>query len=417
MSAVRIASLAVASLWALGTGGAAAQGLPEGAGKALVEGVCTGCHQTNMISNSSGYSHKNWDELVGTMIDLSASPETRDEILKYLATSFPEGKNPRPAKQVSGTFPQPQFKEWTAPTLGQRARDPVEAPDGSIWWVGQFGNLMGRLTPKTGEMKEYPLPTKALPHSVSLDKDGTPWYTGNGNGTIGKLDPKTGEVTVYKMPDAAGRDPHTAEFDRKGILWFTLQQSNMVGRLDPATGEVKLAKTGSAGKPYGIKIDANDTPWFACNGAACLVKINPDTMELTEVKLPIPTTTVRRLDIAEDGVIWYVNSTAGKLGRYDPKSGAIKEWDSPSGAQSHPYAIAVVDGMIWYNESGVRPDMLVRFDPKTETFQSWPIPSGGVYAGIIRHMRTTRDGGDLLIHQSSSNKIIYVPIRSAVPTR
>jgi virginiamycin B lyase len=57
------------------------------------------------------------------------------------------------------------------------------------------------------------------------------------------------------------------------------------------------------------------------------------------------------------------------------------------------------------NESGKRPDALVRFDPATETFQSWPIPSGGVYAGIIRHMRPTR-AGDLLIHQSSTNRII-----------
>src|SRR3546814_7679107 len=43
-----------------------------------------------------------------------------------------------------------------------------------------------------------------------------------------------------------------------------------------------------------------------------------------------------------------------------------------------------LDGIVWYNESGVRPDMLVRFDPATESFQSWPIPSGGVYADIER---------------------------------
>jgi hypothetical protein len=40
---------------------------------------------------------------------------------------------------------------------------------------------------------------------------------------------------------------------------------------------------------------------------------------------------------------------------------------------------------------------------ESETFQSWPVPSGGVYAGIIRHMRPTRDG-NLLIHQSSTPK-------------
>ena len=102
-------------------------------------------------------------------------------------------------------------------------------------------------------------------------------------------------------------------------MWCTLQRSNMVGRLDPATGEVRLvtAPTERA-RPYGIKIDAAGVPWVACNGSNCLLKVDPATMELTEVKLPIPETTVRRLDIADDGMIWYVNSSQGRLGRYNP---------------------------------------------------------------------------------------------------
>ena len=121
---------------------------------------------------------------------------------------------------------------------------------------------------------------------------------------------------------------------------------------------------------------------------------------------------MRRLDIAPDGLIWYVNSSQGRLGRYNPGTGEIKEWPSPSGPKSHPYALAIIDGIIWYNESRRRPDTLVRFDPETESFQSWPIPSGGVYAGIIRHMRPMRDGS-LLIHQSSTNRIIVVKLKRA----
>ena len=139
-------------------------------------------------------------------------------------------------------------------------------------------------------------------------------------------------------------------------------------------------------------------------------------MALTEYKLPDTATTVRRLDIAGDGMFWYVNSSGGRLGRFDPRTGEAKEWPSPSGPKSHPYAIAVVDGIVWYNESGMRPDMLVRFDPKTESFQSWPIPSGGIHAGIVRHMRPTRDG-KLLIHQSSTNRILLVTPLNAVATR
>jgi len=382
--------------------------LPEGDGKQIVEAVCTACHNANQITRSSGYSPADWKSLIATMVDLSDSAEQQSEITRYLAAHFPPN-----AKRAPKLVPGPAkvaFKEWVVPTLGQRARDPIQAADGTIWWAGQFGNLIGRIDPATGAMKEYPLPENAKPHSVTLDAAGNVWYTGNKNGTVGKFDPKTETIAVYKMPDPAARDPHTAIFDAKGILWFTLQQSNMVGRLDPATGDIRLVKMKTPGsRPYGIKIDAAGVPWVACNGSNCLVKVDPATMGLTEIKLPIQETTVRRLDIAPDGMIWYVNSSQGRLGRYDPATGDIKEWESPSGKDSHPYALAIVDGIVWYNESRRRPDTLVRFDPKTERFQSWAIPSGGIYAGIIRHMRATREG-NLLIHQSSTNRITEVRI-------
>jgi virginiamycin B lyase len=381
--------------------------LPEGPGKQLVETVCTACHQTNMITSSSGYTREGWKELTSTMINLSGVPDTQNAILDYLATHFTPNYNKRPAKIVPGPL-EISFKEWMMPTLGQRSRDPIQAPDGTIWWVGQFGNLLGHLDPKTGEMKEYQLPPNSFPHTVELDHSGTPWFTGNKNGSVGKLDPATGKITMYKMPDPKAKDPHTLIFNKEGIAFFTLQNSNMVGRLDPKTGDIKLITSPIANsKPYGIKAAADGSIWWACNGAPCLFKMDPATMALKEYKLPLGGTTVRRLDIGEDGMIWYVNSGKGRIGRLDPKTGQATEWDSPSGPKSHPYAIVVMNGGVWYNESGVRPDPLVRFDIKTETFQSWAIPSGHIYAGIWRHGRPTREG-NLLIHQSSTNRIIQV---------
>ncbi len=382
--------------------------LPDGEGKDVVEAACLACHPVRTIAATSGYTAAQWPQVVGTMIDLSKTPQERDAILAYLNRHFPPNTKNAP-KLIAGPV-QVSFREWVVPTLGQRSRDPVEAPDGSIWWAGQWSDLVGRIDPRTGAMKEFPLPAGAKPHSVLLDRDGGVWYTGNKNATIGKLDPATGKITEFRMP-AGVKDPHTAKFDANGILWFTAQHSNMVGRLDPKTGEVtakKMPRPGS--KPYGIKIDASGAPWVSCNGKNCLLRIDPKTMDLKEVLLPHEDTTVRRLDIAEDGMIWYVNSGRGRLGRYNPKTEEIREWASPSGPKSHPYAIVIQQGAIWYNESRKRPDALVRFDPKTETFQSWPIPSGNFYAGIIRHMRTTRDGG-LIIHQSSTNRIIKVTIK------
>lgn len=387
----------------------AALALPDGEGREAVETVCSACHGVNLIERSSGYSADHWRFLVSTMIDLSGDAAMQDDIIDYLARNFPPGDN-RAATQVDGPLTL-RFAEWKVPTLGQRSRDPVEAQDGAIWWVGQWLDILGRLDPETGAMEEFDLPAGARPHSVNIGPDGAAWYTGNRNATMGRFNPATGEITEFPMPEEAARDPHTAEFDADGILWFSLQGSNMIGRLDPATGEVRLVTSPrDRARPYGLKVAEDGTIWVSCNGANCLLRVDPETMEVTEIPLPEAGTTVRRLDIDSDGIIWWVNSGLGRLGRYDPETGDIQEWDSPSGSNSHPYAITVFDGAIWYNESGVRPDMLVRFDPEAESFQNWPIPSGPVHAGILRHMRTTLDGEALLIHQSGTNHIARVTV-------
>lgn len=379
--------------------------LPDGEGREMVEATCGACHNTRFIENSLGYSEDGWRELIATMIDLEGT-EALDEIVSYLGTHYPEDVR-RTAVDVDGPMVV-EFREWVSPTLGQRTRDPVEAPDGSIWWSGMWADLVGRADPATGEITEFPLPAGARAHTVTADAEGMIWYTGNGNATMGRLDPATGEVTEFAMPDPAARDPHSAIVDAEGIVWFTLQQSNMIGRLDPDSGEVRLVTVGTErARPYGIKLSPEGVPWVAANGANLLLRVDPGTMAVEEHPLLEEGTTVRRLDFASDGTIWYVNSSLGRLGHYDPATRTAREWPSPSGEGSHPYALAVIDDVVWYNESGVRPDMLVRFDPADESFQSWPIPSGGVHAGIVRHMRPTRDGG-LLIHQSATNRVLKV---------
>ena len=362
-----------------------------------------------MITGSPGFTPAAWKDLVATMIKL---PDDRAAaITQYLGTHFP----PKPGRApvlVPGNV-QVTFKEWIVPTLGQRSRDPLQTADGTIWWNGQFISLIGRLNPKTGEMKEYRLETDAKPHSIVDDAAGNIWYTGNGNGTIGKFEPATGKITVYKMPDPAARDPHTAIFAKDGTMFFTLQQSNMLGRLVPSTGEIKLVTlTTPRALPYGIKQDSHGTIWVSYNGAGKLASMDPATMAVKEYPLPDAASRSRRLAITSDDTIWFVNSALGRIGRLNPKNGEVKEWPSPSGPKSHPYAIEVIDDIIWYNESNQRPDALVRFDPKTEKFQSWAIPSG---VGMIRHMRRTPDG-NLAIHQTSTNRIGLAIIGKAAGT-
>src|SRR5688500_1816054 len=71
------------------------QQLPEGEGKQLVQNLCTACHETNLITRSSGYSREGWQELMQTMVNLSGSPAS-EAISKYLATHFPMRSHLKP---------------------------------------------------------------------------------------------------------------------------------------------------------------------------------------------------------------------------------------------------------------------------------------------------------------------------------
>jgi len=371
--------------------------LPEGDGKHLVEFMCTQCHGLNQITRSAGYNAQQWRELFGTMVKMAdAQAET---VSGYLAANFPEkpGKRPTliPGEHVI------EIEEWTMPTLGQRTRDPIEGPDGDIWWTGMWASLVGRMDKETGAMQEYLLPPAARPHSIIPGPDGNIWYTGNSNATIGRLNPDTGVITEYKT---RAKDPHTHIFHPNGHLYFTSQHANMLGRLDINTGEMTEIETRA--KPYGIQVGIDGKLYIAYFGTNAIGAMDPDTMEIRYYEVPNEKSFIRRLDIDSKGIVWYGNSTMGRIGRLDPQTGNIQEWPSPSGPDSHPYALVVVNDIIWYNESGVRPDTLVRFDPATEEFQSWAMPSG---VGINRKMWVTRDN-NILVHQTSTNRVGIVKI-------
>ena len=284
------------------------------------------------------------------------------------------------------------IREWAVPTKGAHPHDPAVGPDGALWFTEQMVNKLGRLDPKTGEFKEYSLVEgkNSGPHGLVADNEGNIWYTANFAGYIGKLDPRTGKVTEYKMPSEKADDPHTAVFDAHGILWFTVQGGNMVGRLDPKTGKIELKEVPTeSALPYGIQINSKGVPVFCELGTNKMGSIDPKTLKITEYVLA-ESARPRRLAIAADDSVYFTDYKSGHLGVLHMATGAVKMYASPGGAESNPYGIAITpDGMVWYSESGVKPNTIIRFDPKTETFARANIPSGG---GVVRNMAATRDG-------------------------
>ena len=89
---LKIAAGLIAGVTA-GASAALAQGasLPEGNGKELVRSICQSCHDLSPIFTSGGFTRRDWEQVVESMINMGASikPEEEKIIIDYLAASFP----------------------------------------------------------------------------------------------------------------------------------------------------------------------------------------------------------------------------------------------------------------------------------------------------------------------------------------
>src|SRR5688572_19454384 len=109
------------------------------------------------------------------------------------------------------------LQEWPVPWANTRPRDPYVDGSGRVWFVGQQGNYIAYLEPKSGAFKRFTIEEGTHPHNLIVDNAGIVWYAGNRNARIGRLDPATGAIKTFVMPDSA-RDPHTLIADKSGNI-------------------------------------------------------------------------------------------------------------------------------------------------------------------------------------------------------
>lgn len=99
---------------------------------------------------------------------------------------------------------------------------------------------------------------------------------------------------------------------------------------------------------------------------------------ITEYDLPRPHAMPHDAIVDSKGAVWYSDFGEQYLGRLDPKSGKVVEYDVPVFRSGMPTGFRVVEfdpeGTIWLSMSGQ--GAVGRFDPATRKFQTWNVPKG-----------------------------------------
>src|SRR3989454_1971095 len=96
---------------------------------------------------------------------------------------------------------------------------------------------------------------------------------------------------------------------------------------------------------------------------------------IVEYAIPTPNSAPHCLVAAPDGLIWFAEIGANKLGRFDPGTERFTEWLVAT-ADGRPH------GIPWASDAPVdvteqRGNKIAAFDPKTQRFTEYPLPHDG----------------------------------------
>jgi streptogramin lyase len=406
---------------------------------------CTDCHQIGSLRTRRVRDMKEWDDVLQRMSAMGAQLQTKTakEAPQVLSTGLNGARDldlaPMlvPEKSVAGT----RIREWPMGPGDAYLHGMTVAADGRIWAVDLWHDTLQALDPKTGAEERWRLPDRGNPlggvlrassrplgaasaqqgpYDVVSGDDGRLWIACALGNEIIAFDPSSSKTTHWSLPRGS-MYPDSLRV-RGQDVWFTAALTNQLGHIDLRTNEVKLVdlpvvrweQTAShlvLGALLGLAAEEPQTDAQLRYSLARLTRSGSSYISRPE-----------GLDIHPDGSIWYSKVYDDRIGRYDPATGAVKEWATPfhgprrlqidrdgnvwipafgsSGLAcfnpktesfstaalplkpplaDRPYAVAVDprDGRIWVSSTAM--DVLYRYSPKQQSFDIFPLPTRSAY--------------------------------------
>jgi streptogramin lyase len=436
---------------------------------------CNYCHQIGNSTTRAPRSHDAWlatiNKMEGYLVMITRAQGNR------FATALEKGFDGKPVKAThdygaSDQLARAKIEEWQVGDGFSFIHDMDVAEDGKFYGTDEGHDKLWVLDPSTAKLEAFDLPPSGLPrgglfsgmhlaigiftgshgpHSMGQTSDGRIWISNSLSSTLMSFDPATKQFKLYPVPGDA-LYPHTVRVDRDDVVWFTIVASNQIGRFDPKTEQMTVMSLPSNGFfrwisdmlfptllrisswfpdkvllldfshhrflgytvlafPYGIDVNPKDgSIWYAKLYANRIGRIDPKTLEVTEYETPMSGPRRPRFDA--DGIFWIPAFDESGLMRFDPATGKFETFKIPGvapGEYETPYALNVYrpTGEVWLAANNS--DRVIRFTPATKTFQSYPSPTR---VTVFRDFSFTKDGR---VCTSQSNLPAYA-IEGGVPS-
>ena len=300
------------------------------------------------------------------------------------------------------TFPRPTGKatqmivtQYDLPRKETMPHDAIVDAKGTVWYTDFGKSVLGKLDPKTAEVKEYQVPILKPGFPVGLlevdaDKAGDIWVGMMLQAGIARFNPTTEKFTTWSAPKDLDNDATQFAMvmpvhdDVDGKVWIQDAGSYMVDRLDIATGKIESfdpypdLRAGSVGNVahgntvYGVVSDSHNNALFMNFGKESVGIIDAKTGKIEMFPTPTHNSRPRRGRVDSQDRLWFGEFRGNKIGMFDPKTKQFQEWPAPSPWDA-PYDVAPAkNGEVW--SSGISSDHIMRLDPVSGQIIEYLLP-------------------------------------------
>lgn len=403
---------------------------------------CLTCHQIGNSFTRAPRSTEGWIPSVQRMHGYLVNTDA--EFIRQRAELLSKGLDgslvtSRPEVPIDEALKTAKIYEWRLDGANVPHDAHIHHKNNNAYIVDMFAGKLIELNLKTGKMKRYAEPAQGMPpgggftkmgipapygltvprapHSLAEDSKGKLYLTDSIGASIGIFDPVNGKFEHHEVGSKAIY-PHTIRVDDKDVIWASVAFSNQVARFDSKTKDMK-ALTLPTSKvdgmsccpvPYGIDYNPTDgSVWYTKLFSDKIGRIDPDTLEIVEYDSPVMGPRRQRFD--KDGMLWIAGFSDGTIARMDPKTREAKVYKLPvlaKGEVPAPYSVSVnpKNQDIWVTDTMM--DVAWRFIPSQERFIAYPLPLKGTYT---RDFSFTKEGWAC----TSNNPIPPTALEGGVP--
>ena len=326
------------------------------------------------------------------------TPEREAQIMKnrrgqaeYLASinlskgatwSFPFKTLPRPTGKATRVI----YTEYDLPAKTRQPHDVIVDSQGFAWYASFGEQILGRLNPKTNEIKEWPIPVNKPNRNMGVldaqfDEDENVWV-GNGlQNAVQKFDRKTEKFQTFPLSKEFDAD-HTEllflnakNHKVDGKVWVNNNGEWAVMRLDTKTGNWERFEPFNFPRPniYQVLSDSQNNGWFTVFGREHVGRIDAKTGEIKLFETPMKDTAPRRGMVDKQDRLWVALNKTDRVAMLDTKTGKFETWATGI-PEYYAYDVWVDrNGEAWASTEYA--DRVVRLNPKTGDVTPYLMPN------------------------------------------